>query len=190
MTREEREEAYKIARERIFGNSSDKPTESGIGSILKYLRDKKPANSCQDNDEANGISRASSVSAKDKSNLGKRGKTGKQRRDDSESFDSRSQYIKYFAPPQPQMDWSTQPPQFIPANMPYNGQTSQPYHYQMPQPYQAPPQAYPAMMPNNGYQQYGNVSTVSDNACRLKSSANQLVVSTSTPTSAIPIPFV
>ncbi|KAJ3568618.1 hypothetical protein NPX13_g6360 [Xylaria arbuscula] len=141
MTREEREEAYKIARERIFGNSSDKPTESGA-----------------DNDEANGISRASSVSAKDKSNLGKRGKTGKQRRDDSESFDSRSQYIKYFAPPQPQMDWSTQPPQFIPANMPYNGQASQPYHYQMPQPYQASPQGYPTMMPNNGYQQYGSVS--------------------------------
>ncbi len=33
MTREEREEAYKIARERIFGNSSDKPAESGPGSI-------------------------------------------------------------------------------------------------------------------------------------------------------------
>ncbi|KAI0514506.1 hypothetical protein F5B22DRAFT_637064 [Xylaria bambusicola] len=142
MTREEREEAYKIARERIFGNSSDKPTESGA-----------------DNDEANGVSRASSVSAKDRSNLGKRGKTGKQRRDDSESFDSRSQYIKYFAPPQPQMDWSTQPPQFIPTNMPYNGQASQPYHYQIPQPYQTPPQGYPAMMPNNGYPQYGNIST-------------------------------
>ncbi|KAI0974050.1 hypothetical protein F4678DRAFT_395788 [Xylaria arbuscula] len=138
MTREEREEAYKIARERIFGNSSDKPAESGT-----------------DNDEANGISRASSVSAKDKSNLGKRGKTGKQRRDDSESFDSRSQYIKYFAPPQ--MDWSNQQSQFIPGSMPYNGQASQPYQYQIPQAYQNPPQGYPSMMPNNGYPQYGNV---------------------------------
>ncbi|KAI3342195.1 hypothetical protein F4824DRAFT_193354 [Ustulina deusta] len=142
MTREEREEAYKIARERIFGNSSDKPAESG-----------------PDNDEANGVSRASSVSAKDKSNLGKRGKTGKQRRDDSESFDSRSQYIKYFAAPQPQMEWSTQLPQFIPTNMPYNGQASQPYQYQIPQPYQTPPQGYPTMIPNNGYPQYGSVPT-------------------------------
>ncbi|KAF2973533.1 hypothetical protein GQX73_g175 [Xylaria multiplex] len=137
MTREEREEAYKIARERIFGNSSDKPTESG-----------------PDNDDANGVSRASSVSAKDRSNLGKRGKTGKQRRDDSESFDSRSQYIKYFAPPQPQMEWA---PQFISTNMQYNGQASQPYQYQIPQPYQTPPQGYPTMMANNGYSQYGNV---------------------------------
>ncbi|KAI1425741.1 hypothetical protein F5Y12DRAFT_357292 [Xylaria sp. FL1777] len=141
MTREEREEAYKIARERIFGNSSDKPAESG-----------------PDNDEANGVSRASSVSAKDKSNLGKRGKTGKQRRDDSESFDSRSQYIKYFTH-QTQMEWSTQQPQFIPTNMPYNGQASQPYQYQIPQPYQNPPQGYPTMVPNNGYPQYGNVPT-------------------------------
>ncbi|KAI1167752.1 hypothetical protein F5B18DRAFT_673704 [Nemania serpens] len=138
MTREEREVAYKIARERIFGNASDKLAESG-----------------PDNDEANGVSRASSVSAKDKSNLGKRGKTGKQRRDDSESFDSRSQYIKYFSP-QPQMEWS---PHFIPTTMQYNGQASRPYQYQIPQPYQSPPQAYPAMVPNNGYAQYGNVPT-------------------------------
>ncbi|KAI1199666.1 hypothetical protein F5X97DRAFT_332524 [Nemania serpens] len=138
MTREEREVAYKIARERIFGNASDKIAESG-----------------PDTDEANGVSRASSVSAKDKSSLGKRGKTGKQRRDDSESFDSRSQYIKYFHP-QPQMEWS---PHFIPATMQYNGQASRPYQYQIPQPYQSPPPGYPAMVPNNGYAQYGNVPT-------------------------------
>ncbi|KAJ8106583.1 hypothetical protein ONZ43_g7020 [Nemania bipapillata] len=138
MTREEREVAYKAARERIFGNASEKVAESG-----------------PDNDEANGVSRASSVSAKDKSSVGKRGKTGKQRRDDSESFDSRSQYIKYFAP-QPQMEWS---PHFIPANMQYNGQAPQPYQYQIPQPYQTPPQGYPTMMPNNGYPQYSNVPT-------------------------------
>ncbi|KAI1824573.1 hypothetical protein F4861DRAFT_530855 [Xylaria intraflava] len=142
MTREEREEAYKIARERIFGSSSDKPAESG-----------------PDNDESNGVSRASSVSTKDRSALGKRGKTGKQRRDDSESFDSRSQYIKYFAP-QPQLEWATH---FIPTNMPnmpYNGQAPQPYQYQLPQSYQTPPQGYPTVMPNNGYPQYDNVQAV------------------------------
>ncbi|KAI0407652.1 hypothetical protein F4802DRAFT_520646 [Xylaria palmicola] len=133
MTREEREEAYKIARERIFGNSVEKPAESG-----------------PDNDDANGVSRASSVSAKDKSNLGKRGKTGKQRRDDSESFDSRSQYIKYFAP-QPQMEWS---PHIIATNLQYNAQIPQPYHYQA---YPNPPQGYSNMIPNNGYPQYSQV---------------------------------
>ncbi|KAI0202082.1 hypothetical protein F4808DRAFT_459465 [Astrocystis sublimbata] len=141
MTREEREEAYKIARERIFGNTADKP-ESGA-----------------DTDEANGVSRASSVSAKDKSNLGKRGKTGKQRRDDSESFDSRSQYVKYFPPPQ-QMEWS---PHFVPTNMPYNGQVPPPYQYIPPtyQNYPAAPQGYPTMMPGNGYPQYGSAPAVS-----------------------------
>ncbi|KAI1435178.1 hypothetical protein GGR50DRAFT_687158 [Xylaria sp. CBS 124048] len=129
MTREEREEAYKIARERIFGSSSEKPVESG-----------------PDNDESNGVSRASSVSTKDRSALGKRGKTGKQRRDDSESFDSRSQYIKYF-PPQPQMEWT---PHFIPTNVQYSGQAPQPYQYQLPQTYSTP-QAYPAVISNNGY---------------------------------------
>ncbi|GAP83126.1 putative R3H domain-containing protein [Rosellinia necatrix] len=146
MTREEREEAYKIARERIFGNSSEKPAESG-----------------PDNDEANGVSRASSVSAKDKSSLGKRGKTGKQRRDDSESFDSRSQYIKYFAP-QPQMEWS---PHFIPAGMQYNGQPLQPYQYQIS--YQTPPPGYPTMIPNNGYAQYSNVTAYPPQAQTLPS---------------------
>ncbi|KAI0456948.1 hypothetical protein F5B21DRAFT_119702 [Xylaria acuta] len=142
LTREEREEAYKIARERIFGNTSEKPAESGL-----------------DNEEANGVSRASSVSAKDKSNLGKRGKTGKQRRDDSESFDSRSQYVKYFPPPQPQAEWS---PHFVATNMQYNGQVPQPYQYQLPPTYQnypTAPQGYPTMIPGNGYPQYGNAPT-------------------------------
>ncbi|KAI1751706.1 hypothetical protein F4782DRAFT_175748 [Xylaria castorea] len=142
MTREEREEAYKIARERIFGNSSEKLAESGL-----------------DNDEANGVSRASSVSAKDKSNLGKRGKTGKQRRDDSESFDSRSQYIKYFHPPQTQTEW---PSHFVPTNMQYNSQVPQPYQYQIPPTYQnypTAPQGYPTMIPGNGYPQYATAPT-------------------------------
>lgn len=37
MTREEREVAYKIARERIFGNASDKLAESGPGLLLPTL---------------------------------------------------------------------------------------------------------------------------------------------------------
>lgn len=109
-------------------------------------------------DDANGLSRASSVSAREKSNLGKRGKTGKQRRDDSESFDSRSQYTAYYGPPQ-QPNWT---PQYIPIGNPqYNGQLQQPYQTPMPQAYPAVPQGYPPMMANSGYPQYGNMSTVS-----------------------------
>ncbi|KAI1806808.1 hypothetical protein F4811DRAFT_103672 [Daldinia bambusicola] len=135
-TREEREEAYKQARERIFG-SSDKPGET-----------------TPDNDDANGISRASSVSAKDKSNLGKRGKTGKQRRDDSESFDSRSQYQPYYHPHQP--GWTT--PQYIPIGHPqYSSPVQPPYPNPMPQAYAPPAQPYPAMMPNAAFPQYGNM---------------------------------
>ena len=98
------------------------------------------------------------MSAREKSNLGKRGKTGKQRRDDSESFDSRSQYTAYYGPPQ-QPNWT---PQYIQIGNPqYNGQMQQPYQNPMPQAYPAAAQGYPPMMPNNGYPQYGNMSTVS-----------------------------
>ncbi|CAJ2502566.1 Uu.00g099600.m01.CDS01 [Anthostomella pinea] len=137
MTREEREEAYNRARERIFGNSE------------------KISETTPDTEDANGISRASSVSAKDKSNTGKRGKTGKQRRDDSESFESRSVYRPYF-PHQKSMEWA---PQFMPGgNLQYNDQLQhQPYPYASDQAYPPPPQAYPAMLPNNGFQQYGSM---------------------------------
>ncbi|KAI4859384.1 hypothetical protein F4820DRAFT_167759 [Hypoxylon rubiginosum] len=135
LTREEREEAYQKARERIFGNSE------------------KPGESTPDNDDANGVSRASSVSAKDKSNLSKRGKTGKQRRDDSESFDSRSQYQPYYNPHQP--NWT---PQYIPiGHTQYGTPVQQPYQSPIPQTYVPPAPAYPPMMPSNAFPQYGSM---------------------------------
>lgn len=98
------------------------------------------------------------MSARDKSNLGKRGKTGKQRRDDSESFDSRSQYTAYYGTPQ-QPNWT---PQYIPIGNPqFAGQLQQPYQNPMPHNYPAAPQGYAPMMPNNAYPQYGNTPTVS-----------------------------
>ncbi|KAI0472691.1 hypothetical protein GGR56DRAFT_577469 [Xylariaceae sp. FL0804] len=137
-TREEREEAYNRARERIFGSSE------------------KPGESTPDTEDVNGMSRASSVSAREKSNLGKRGKTGKQRREDSESFESRSQFRAYYH--NPTMEWA---PQYMGANMPYNGPVQHPYPYGVPQPisqsYQHAPQAYHTIMPNNGYPQYSTV---------------------------------
>ncbi|ORY59569.1 uncharacterized protein BCR38DRAFT_488595 [Pseudomassariella vexata] len=138
LSREQREEAYNKARERIFGSSE------------------KTGESTPDNEE--GVSRASSVSAREKSNLGKRGKTGKQRRDDSESFDSRSQYQAYYNPGQP--GWT---PHYIPVGNPqYNGQLQQPYPNPMAQAYPQPVPTYPQMMPQvpmNGYPQYGPMPT-------------------------------
>ncbi|KAI2624929.1 hypothetical protein GGR54DRAFT_541753 [Hypoxylon sp. NC1633] len=136
LTREEREEAYLKARERIFGSTE------------------KPGETTPENEDVNGISRASSVSAKDKSNLGKRVKTSKQRRDDSESFDSRSQYQLYYHPHQ--TNWQTA--QYIPISQgQYGSPAQQPYQGPMPQAYAPPAQTYPAMMPNTGFPQYGNM---------------------------------
>ncbi|KAK4449094.1 hypothetical protein QBC34DRAFT_380577 [Podospora aff. communis PSN243] len=125
LTREEREERYAKARQRIFGEKGESSTPEG--------------------EDANGVSRASSVSAKDRSNVGKK-KTNKQRRDDSESFDSRSQYVVWCGGPQ-QPTWAPAGPQYYPANAsPYGGQYQQPY-----QAANIPP----AYAPNQQFQQYG-----------------------------------
>lgn len=139
-TREEREEAYNKARERIFGTSE------------------KTGETTPETDDANGTSRASSVSGKDKSNLGKRGKTGKQRRDDSDSFDSRSQYTPYYNTHHyigPQAAGGWQAPYAPTASGPYGGPVQLPYHQQ---PFPQGGQGYPQMMQpaqGNGYAQYG-----------------------------------
>jgi len=115
----------------------------------------------KDNDDGTGVSRASSVSGKDKSNLGK---GRRKRRDDSESFDSRSQYTPYYSHPQ-QPTWVS--PQYLPVGSPqYNGQVQQPYPSAM-QPAYGPPagQSYPQMMPTNGFiPQYNNLPTVRSHA--------------------------
>lgn len=115
-------------------------------------------------EDANGVSRASSVSARDKSLLGKRGKNAKQRRDDSESFDSRSQYTAYYTNPQ-QPTWT---PQYIPmANQQFAGPVQQPpYQGPMAPVYSPAGQAYqPQMMPANGFAPYNAMPTVSLGLC-------------------------
>ncbi|CAG9943489.1 unnamed protein product [Clonostachys rosea f. rosea IK726] len=129
LTREEREEIYKLARERIFGSSEDTPT---------------------DGDGDNGVSRASSVSA-NRSNLGKRGKSSRQRRDDSDSFDSRNHYTPYWGPQQQTWIQQTAPPQGNP------GPPSQPFPGQMPPVYTQQNTGYPAvsgMVLSPGYPNY------------------------------------
>ncbi|KAL2133730.1 hypothetical protein VTI74DRAFT_1810 [Chaetomium olivicolor] len=139
LTREEREEAYNKARQRIFGSVE------------------KTENSNQDGEDSNGVSRASSVSAKDKPNGGK--KKTKQRRDDSETFESRSHYVAWCGPQHP--TWGPAAPQYFPVSAaPFNAQFQQPYP-NTPQPMYAPGQPYtPQMMPNNGFTpQYSGMPT-------------------------------
>ncbi|KAK1836205.1 hypothetical protein QBC39DRAFT_109973 [Podospora conica] len=133
LTREEREEAYNRARQRIFGSVE------------------KTEGSTPEGEDGNGMSRASSVSAKDRSNMAKR-KTHKQRRDDSESFDSRSQYVVMSNGPQ--QSWAPAAPQYYaaPAAASYNGQYQQPYAPGVAvAPGYGPNQGYGQMMPNSGY---------------------------------------
>ncbi|POR33641.1 R3H domain-containing protein 1 [Tolypocladium paradoxum] len=137
LSREEREEMYKLARERIFGSS-----EEGV----------------QENEGENGMSRTSSVSATNKTNAAKRGKTGKQRRDDSDSFDSRNQYTAYWGPQQ--QTWVPQPQtQFVPhAHGQFNAQTPPAYTGQVAPVYDQQPAAYPGMpgmAPSPAYPTYG-----------------------------------
>lgn len=88
LSREQREEMYKLARERIFGNSEE-------------------ASADQDATGSAEMSRASSVSA-NRSTVSKKSKSAKQRRDDSDSFDSRHQYMPYWGPQQ--QTWVPHPP--------------------------------------------------------------------------------
>ncbi|ROT35651.1 hypothetical protein SODALDRAFT_71560 [Sodiomyces alkalinus F11] len=139
LSREEREEAYKQARERIFGNS-DKIEGS------------------PDNEGENGMSRTSSLSAKEKSNANKRNKNTKQRRDDSDCLDSRHLY----GPFGPQQSWVPQPQFGGPPNPQYMGPMQQqpmhqPYGSQMQAVYGSPAQPFPGAMP--GYPPYPNPPT-------------------------------
>lgn len=136
LTREEREEMYKLARERIFGTSEDSPA-------------------IEDAEADGNMSQASSVSNNNnRSNLGKRGKNIRHRRDDSDGFDSRNQYTQYWGPQQP--TWVQQPPpaqgnQFIGAQYApiYQGQVGHPA-----QPPAGPMQSMPSMIPKQSHAVY------------------------------------
>ncbi|KAK4190608.1 hypothetical protein QBC35DRAFT_61557 [Podospora australis] len=131
-TREEREEAYNKARQRIFGSADNGEKQT------------------QDGEDGNGVSRASSVSAKDRNNGGKR-KPNKQRRDD-EGFESRSQFVAWPGPNQ--QTWAPAPTQYLPINSPqFNAQYHQPQNYPVAvQSMYASGQQYPPqMIPSNGY---------------------------------------
>lgn len=105
------------------------------------------------------MSRASSVSLRDKNNGGKKTR----RRRDSDTFETRSNYVAY-APaygPSHQPTWVQ--PQYVSANAQFNASIpQQQYPGAMPSVYGAPNQPYPPMAPGSGYGlQYNNGPNVS-----------------------------
>lgn len=111
-----------------------------------------PLNSLPAEDGDTGVSRASSVS-NSRSNAGKRVKGGRQRRDDSDSFDSRNHYTPYWGPQQ--QTWVQQYPPTQPGQMP--AQPPATYPAQMPPVYGQQNIGYssmPPMMPNQSYPTY------------------------------------
>lgn len=155
MSREEKEKAYNEARERIFGTTE----ASTPGKEMSTVNASGSADYVLDNEDSTGMSRASSVSMRDKANGGKRAR----RRRDSDTFETRSNYVAYA----PAYGHSHQPtwiqPQYIPANAQFSGPVQQQqYPPPMPAMYGPPNQPYPPMMPGSGYgpQQY-NMQSVS-----------------------------
>jgi hypothetical protein len=110
-------------------------------------------------EEGNEMSRSSSVSTKDRAGQAKKLKPAKQRRDDNESFDKRSEYTTFF--PQQQMPtWvpGAQYPAMGPQ--PFNGAVQGNYQNSMPPQFGPPnPQFNPGMISNPGMQ-YNNMPQV------------------------------
>jgi len=117
------------------------------------------AKCCEDTEDGNEMSRSSSVSTKDRSQS-KKPKASKQRRDDSESFDVRSQYTPFYS--QPQMPTWTPTPQYSPVGpQPFNGPVPNTYQHPMPAQFGPSTQQFnPGQMSNGNMQAYNNMPQV------------------------------
>jgi hypothetical protein len=161
LSREEREAAYNKARERIFGKD-EKAGDATPGMVSVYLLAARCSNSSLDTEDGNEMSRSSSVSTKDRSGQGKRAKPVKQRREDSDNFDVRSQYTPFFPQQAPTGPTWTPVPQYAPVvPQQFNGVVQNGYQTAMPQQFGPQTQPFnPAMMNNGGMQPYNNMLPV------------------------------
>ena len=108
------------------------------------------------------MSRSSSVSTKDRSGQSKRAKAPKQRRDDNESFDVRSQYTPFFPQQQIPQTWVPSPQYSPMAPQQFNGAVQNNYQTPMSQQYGQPNQQFnPIMMNNGNMQPYNTMPQVS-----------------------------
>jgi hypothetical protein len=172
LSREEREAAYNAARERIFGKD-DKTGDATPGKCPFCLSAPQRINVFLDTEDGHEMSRSSSVSTKDRS--GKRGKPAKQRREDSDSFDVRSQYTPFFpqqAPTGPTWAPTPQYPTMMPQQ--FNGVAQNTYPNSMPPQFAPQSQSFNSAMINNGNMQtYSNMQQVMNiYYTTLKSNAN------------------
>lgn len=160
MSREEKEEAYNKARERIFGTTSTEISTPGK-DLAHFQVCPKLTATCTDNEDGTAMSRASSVSVRDKNNGGKK---FTRRRRDSDTFETRANYVACA----PVYGQSQQPtwvqPQFVSANTQYSAPVQQQQYPAAMQPlYGVPNQAYPPVVPSGGYgPQYNSVPNVSE----------------------------
>lgn len=108
------------------------------------------------------MSRSSSVSTKDRASQGKRAKSTKQRREDSESFDVRSQYTPFF-PQQQVPTWVPTPQYSSVAPQQFNVVPQNGYQTSIPQQqFGAPNQQYnPNMVNAANMQGYNSMPQVS-----------------------------
>jgi hypothetical protein len=106
------------------------------------------------------MSRSSSVSTKDKTGQSKKPKAAKQRRDDSESFDVRSQYTPFF--PQPQMQSWIPTAHYAPMGpQQFSGGGQNAYQNSMPPQFVGQTQQFSSIPVNNGNMQtYNNMPQV------------------------------
>ena len=164
MSREEREEAYNKARERIFGAASTEISTPGMDRrpLVPVFQCLDNADNHSENDDSTGVSRASSVSMRDRISGAKKAK----KRRDSDTFDTRSNYVAYapaYGHPH-QATWAQ--PHYMPAGAQINGSVQQQaFPPAVPNMYGAPNQQFPPMVPANGYgPPYNNMSNVSHGA--------------------------
>jgi hypothetical protein len=115
------------------------------------------ANNILETEEGNEMSRSSSVSTKDRSGQAKKAKPMKQRRDDDDLFDKRSEYMTWF-PSQPTQVWTpgAQYPTAAPPQQ-FNGGLQGNYQTSMPPQYVSPNQPFNTNMMNNPGMQYNLV---------------------------------
>ncbi|RKF83223.1 putative r3h domain-containing protein [Golovinomyces cichoracearum] len=140
LSREEREAAYNKARERIFG---------------KEEKSRDPTPEIEDGNE---ISRSSSLSTKDRTGQSRRTKPIKQRRDDSENFDSRSQYAPFF-PQQQGPTWIPSARYSPIAHQSFIG-NNRPFQHPLSPQYTAPPQQFNPVLTHAGNMQSFSLTQV------------------------------
>jgi hypothetical protein len=124
------------------------------------------------------MSRSSSVSTKDRAVQNKRPKATKQRRDDSENFDVRSQYTPFF--PQPQVPTWVSAPQYSPVVTQQYGAGASPNSYQNPgpTPFVPPAQQFnQPMMTNGASQAYNNMPQVNVCQCSVRGPCTYIISS-------------